>query len=71
MSRPVGRVFFEGFEFAKALHEEPQAGGTSTVVIELGYTIADIIAKVGVGILIYIIAVRKSEAEYGSPVRAG
>ena len=24
--------FFEGFEFAKALHEEPQAGGTSTVV---------------------------------------
>jgi bacteriorhodopsin len=40
-------------------------GGTATTFVEVGYTIADIIAKVGVGILIYMIAVRKSNIEYG------
>lgn len=40
-------------------------GGAATTFVEIGYTIADIIAKVGVGILIYMIAVRKSQAEYG------
>ena len=39
------------------------SGGTATTVIELGYTIADITAKALFGVLIYIIAVRKSEAE--------
>lgn len=38
-------------------------GGTSTMVIEVGYTIADIVAKAGFGLLIYVIAVRKSETE--------
>ena len=38
-------------------------GGTSIVVIELGYTIADITAKAVFGLVIYAIAVRKSEAE--------
>lgn len=38
-------------------------GGTSTAVIELGYTIADITAKAVFGVVIYMIAVRKSEAE--------
>lgn len=41
-------------------------GGTDvTVGIQIGYTIADLISKVGVGILIYMIAVRKSQTEYG------
>lgn len=38
-------------------------GGTSTAVIELGYTVADITAKAVFGLVIYAIAVRKSEAE--------
>ena len=38
-------------------------GGTSIAVIEVGYTIADITAKAVFGLVIYAIAVRKSEAE--------
>ena len=38
------------------------AGSTSEVVIQVGYTAADIIAKAGFGVLIFLIAVRKSEA---------
>lgn len=38
-------------------------GSSSFAVIEVGYTLADIIAKAGFGVLIYTIAVRKSEAE--------
>ncbi len=38
-------------------------GGTVTTTIQIGYTIADIVAKAGLGILIFLIAVRKSEAE--------
>jgi hypothetical protein len=30
-------------------------------VVEVGYTIADIIAKAGFGVLIFLIAMRKSE----------
>lgn len=41
-------------------------GGTAVVAVEVGYTIADILAKAVFGILIYVIAVRKSEAEYGT-----
>lgn len=40
-------------------------GGTVTTTIQIGYTIADIVAKAGLGILIFLIAVRKSEAEAG------
>ena len=39
------------------------SGGTSTTVIELGYTLADITAKAVFGLVIYAIAVRKSEVE--------
>ncbi len=40
--------------------------GTDVIVgVQIGYTIADIIAKAGVGILIYMIATRKSQVEYG------
>ncbi|MBJ3764563.1 bacteriorhodopsin [Maribius pontilimi] len=38
-------------------------GSTSQVVIQVGYTIADIIAKAGFGVLIFLIAVRKSDAK--------
>ncbi len=42
------------------------SGANVSVGVQVGYTIADLIAKVGLGILIYMIAVRKSHAEYGS-----
>lgn len=39
------------------------SGGSAETAVQVGYTLADIISKVGVGILVYFIAVRKSEAE--------
>jgi bacteriorhodopsin len=41
------------------------SGSNVTVGIQVGYTIADLIAKAGLGVLIYLIATRKSAAEYG------
>jgi bacteriorhodopsin len=46
------------------------SGSNVTVGVQVGYTIADLIAKAGVGVLIYMIAVRKSKAEYGETVHA-
>lgn len=41
-------------------------GGAATETsVQIGYTIADIIAKAGVGVLVYMIAIRKSRAEFG------
>jgi bacteriorhodopsin len=42
-------------------------GGSVQTGVQIGYTIADLVAKVGVGILVYLIAVRKSAVEYGEP----
>ncbi len=39
------------------------SGGAVTTGVQIGYTFADIISKVGLGILVYNIAVRKSAAE--------
>lgn len=39
-------------------------GGTVETAVQIGYTIADLVAKAGVGILIYVIAARKSAVEY-------
>ena len=41
-------------------------GGDAATAVQVGYTIADIVAKAAFGVLIYVIAVRKSEIEYGS-----
>ena len=38
-------------------------GGVATTAVQVGYTIADIVAKAFFGVMIYAIAVRKSEAE--------
>ncbi|MFT6076797.1 MAG: bacteriorhodopsin [Yoonia sp.] len=51
--------FYPVVYFAGAIGLE---GATATVVVEVGYTIADIIAKAGFGVLIFLIAMRKSEA---------
>lgn len=42
-------------------------GGSANVAVQVGYSIADVVAKAAFGILIYQIAVRKSEAEGFSP----
>jgi len=38
-------------------------GGTATAAIEVGYTIADIVAKAVFGVVIFMIAIRKSELD--------
>jgi bacteriorhodopsin len=39
------------------------AGANAVVGIQVGYSIADVLAKVGVGIFIYNIALKKTQAE--------
>ncbi len=39
----------------------PMDGGTAITVIEVGYTIADVVAKAFFGVLVYMIAFRKSQ----------
>ena len=41
-------------------------GGSAATAVEVGYTIADIVAKAVFGVIIYMIAVRKSELEAGT-----
>ncbi len=41
-------------------------GATAETFVQIGYTIADIVAKAVFGVLIYMIAVRKSEAEFNT-----
>ncbi len=43
-------------------------GGAATTAVQVGYTIADIVAKALFGVLIYMIAARKSQAEGYTPV---
>lgn len=38
-------------------------GATANTVVQVGYTVADIIAKAAFGVLIFLIALRKSEAK--------
>jgi bacteriorhodopsin len=45
-------------------------GGSAIVVVETGYTIADIVAKAVFGLLIFTIAMRKSEADKASNASA-
>ncbi len=40
-------------------------GTTALTVVQVGYTIADLVAKAGFGVLIFMIAMRKSEADMG------
>ena len=42
------------------------SGAAVVTGVQLGYTIADLVAKAGVGVLVYLIAVRKSASEVGS-----
>ncbi|MEM6917055.1 MAG: bacteriorhodopsin, partial [Verrucomicrobiota bacterium] len=42
-------------------------GGAANTAVQIGYSIADVVAKAVFGILIYMIAVRKSQSEGYSP----
>jgi bacteriorhodopsin len=47
------------------------SGGSAATGVQIGYTIADIVAKALFGLFIYLIAVRKSEAEDAKLALAG
>ncbi|MFD1951221.1 bacteriorhodopsin-like [Sphingomonas arantia] len=64
--RKARLLTFASWGFYPIVYMAPFAGltgSTATTTIQLGYTIADIVAKAGVGILIYMISVRKSQVE--------
>jgi bacteriorhodopsin len=47
------------------------SGGAALTGVQVGYTVADLVAKAAFGVFIYVIAVRKSEAEAaGAPGEA-
>ena len=46
-------------------------GGTAATAVQVGYTIADIVAKALFGLFIYMIAVRKSEVEEAQMLAGG
>lgn len=58
--------FYPVVFFAGAIGIE---GSTASTIIQVGYTIADIVAKSVFGVLIYMIAVRKSADFMSSPAR--
>lgn len=47
------------------------SGGAAETAVQVGYTIADIVSKVGLGMLVYVISVRKSEAELSTGGASG
>ncbi|MEG3084202.1 bacteriorhodopsin-like [Sphingomonas sp. PB2P12] len=64
--RKARLLTFASWGFYPIVYMAPYAGITgasATTVIQLGYTIADLVAKAGVGILIFMISSRKSHAE--------
>ncbi|WP_375392601.1 bacteriorhodopsin-like [uncultured Sphingomonas sp.] len=64
--RKARLLTFASWGFYPIVYMAPYAGlkgGTVVTTIQIGYTIADIVAKAGLGILIFLIAVRKSAAE--------
>ena len=64
--RKARLLTFASWGFYPIVYMAPYAGisgATATTVIQLGYTIADIVAKAGVGVLIFMISSRKSQAE--------
>lgn len=46
-------------------------GATATTIVEVGYTVSDIVAKAVFGVLIYMIAVRKSQEYFDRQDRKG
>jgi bacteriorhodopsin len=59
----VSWCFYPVVYFAGAVGLE---GSLANTVVQVGYTVADIVAKAGFGVLIFLIAVRKSEIYFAS-----
>ena len=60
---------FASWGFYPIVYMAPYAnitGPTAETIIQIGYTVADLVAKAVVGILIYNIAVRKTQIEAGA-----
>ena len=67
--RKARLLTFASWGFYPIVYMAPYAGltgGTVVTTIQIGYTIADIVSKVGLGIIIFLIALRKTEAEAGT-----
>lgn len=47
------------------------SGAGAETAVQVGYTLADIVSKVGLGLLVYVISVRKSATETSSVVSGG
>ena len=47
------------------------SGAAADTAVQIGYTIADLVSKVGLGILVFVISVRKSEVEPVTPSAMG
>jgi len=60
-------AFYPIVYFAAAIGLE---GAIANTVVQVGYTIADLVAKAAFGVLIYMIALRKSEASVAKPADA-
>ncbi|WP_295635752.1 bacteriorhodopsin-like [Novosphingobium sp.] len=72
--RKARLLTFASWGFYPIVYMAPYAGltgGTVTTTIQIGYTIADILAKAGLGVLIFLIAARKSEVEEGTQSPTG
>jgi bacteriorhodopsin len=64
--RKARLLTFASWGFYPIVYMAPYAGLTganATTVIQIGYTVADLVAKAGVGVLIFLISVRKSAHE--------
>ena len=47
------------------------SGAGAETAVQVGYTLADIVSKVGLGLLVYIISVRKSASEMSQTTVSG
>lgn len=60
-------ITFASWGFYPIVYMAPYVGfdgSSAETIVQVGYTIADLIAKAGIGVLIYMIAMRKSREEF-------
>jgi bacteriorhodopsin len=65
--RQARLVTFASWGFYPIVYMAPFVGfdgGAAETIVQVGYTLADIVAKAGIGVLIYVISMRKSRAEF-------
>ncbi len=70
LTRVVVVITWSFYPIAYILPMFTESGATGEVLIQIGYSIADVTAKAFFGLLIYFIAVAKSDAEGWQPTAA-